>query len=281
MMVSEYGSSQLLLVLQIDHSRVAGHLAAQWGNDLFSRPRPYASMVLAAQEHDNGWWEWEVKPSTLNSDGYPLDYHDGTLKYLGVQRLTATKRGVQRVAELDPYAGLIVLMHNVGLLNAGYGRFKYLHDRTDDPRVREYIHHQEGVRQGLLSELRQSEMYAEFATEEQIGINFELMEIFDLMGQFLCNHYPLDRSGRRNRPTVTLNDASVPVGPGRDDTTITFDALDRTGAIVRPYPFNKDPLNITFPGRLVPRRSYASTDDFLEHFYQAERISVSYVLRGS
>ncbi len=281
MMVSEYGSSQLLLVLQIDHSRVAGYLAAHWGNDMFSRPTPYASMVLAAQEHDNGWWDWEVRPSNLNGDGYPLDYHDGTLKYIGEQRLSSTKRGVHRVTVLDPYAGLIVLMHNVGLLNAGYGRLNYLHDRTSDPRVQEYIHHQEGVRHDLLVELRQSEVYGEFATEEQIAINFKLMETFDLMAQFLCNHYPLNRTGRRNRPTATLNDAAVPVGPGHDDTTLAIDALDQTCAIVRPYPYDKDPLNISFPGRLIPRRRYASTDDFLEHFYKAERISVSYVLKGS
>ena len=281
MMVSEYDSSQLLLVLQIDHSGVAGYLAAHWGNDLISRPRPYASMVLAAQEHDNGWWEWEVKPATLNDDGYPLDYHDGTLKYVGDQRLSFNKRGVQRVVMLDPYAGLIVLMHNVGLLNAGYGGFKFLRDDTADPRVREYIHHEEGVRHDLLDELRQSKVYAEFATDEQIAINFKLMEIFDQMAQFVCNHYPLNRMGRRKRPTATLNDAPVPVGPNRDDTTLAIDFLDETSAIVHPYPFDKDPLPISFPARLVPKRKYSSTEDFLENFYKAERVSVNYMLKGS
>ncbi len=30
-------------------------------------------MVLAAQEHDSGWWDWEIKPS-VNEQGYPSDY---------------------------------------------------------------------------------------------------------------------------------------------------------------------------------------------------------------
>ena len=51
MMVCPYDDSRLLLILQTDHSRIAGLLAAHWGNDRFARLRPYASMVLAAQEH--------------------------------------------------------------------------------------------------------------------------------------------------------------------------------------------------------------------------------------
>ncbi len=55
MMVMEYDSSKLLLVLQIDHSRVAGYFAAHWGNKDFARSEPYVSVVLAANEHDIGW----------------------------------------------------------------------------------------------------------------------------------------------------------------------------------------------------------------------------------
>jgi len=56
MMVCPYSQSDLLLILQIDHSRIAGLLAAHWGNDRFAKPTPYSSMVLAAQEHDSCWW---------------------------------------------------------------------------------------------------------------------------------------------------------------------------------------------------------------------------------
>jgi hypothetical protein len=57
MMVGRYDESRLLLVSQVDHSHVAGLLAAHWGNDDFAPPTPFVSMVLAAQEHDSGWWE--------------------------------------------------------------------------------------------------------------------------------------------------------------------------------------------------------------------------------
>ena len=87
MMAYPYDESRMILALQIDHSRVAGWFAAHWGNREFDRPQPYSSVVLAAHEHDIGWWEWEMKPSTLNDKGFPLDYHDGSFKYLGQLRL--------------------------------------------------------------------------------------------------------------------------------------------------------------------------------------------------
>jgi hypothetical protein len=259
---------------------VAGFLAAHWGNETFAQPKPYTSVVLAAQEHDNGWWEWEMKPSTLNDQGYPLDYHDGSLKYLGKFRLDFYRNGVNRVIERDPYAGLIVLMHGVGLMNAGYGMFTYPPDRSADPRVKEYIEDQEALRLRLLDDLGRSENLREFLTDEHIWMNFKLMEIFDQMAQFLCNRYPLNCKARRHGPSHTLNNVPAPIGPGRGERTLTLDVIDETRAIVRPYPFDVDPLPISFPARLVPKRTYSSGEEFLKEFYTAERTMVHYSLHA-
>ena len=86
--------------------------------------------MLAATEHDVGWWEWEMKPSTLNDKGLPLDYHDGSLKYLGQLRLDFYKNAVDRVSTRDPYAAMLMAMHGVALMNAGYGKYAYPPDRT-------------------------------------------------------------------------------------------------------------------------------------------------------
>jgi uncharacterized protein DUF3891 len=60
---------------------VTGWFAAHWGNDTFAPLSPYHAMVLAAQEHDTGWWDWEIKPQ-LNDEGLPPDYI-GSIKHLG------------------------------------------------------------------------------------------------------------------------------------------------------------------------------------------------------
>ncbi len=88
MMICRFDDVRLLLILQVDHSRVAGLLAAHWGNDVFASPRPYSSMVLAAHEHDSGWWDWEIRPS-LNDQGYSPDYI-GSINHLIAERIRLT-----------------------------------------------------------------------------------------------------------------------------------------------------------------------------------------------
>jgi hypothetical protein len=104
MMVCPFDESRLLLILQVDHSKITGWFAAHWGNENFARPAPYAAMVLAAQEHDTGWWDWEIKPQ-INSEGLPPDYI-GSIKHLGEKVwLDFYRHGIERLAEQDPYAG--------------------------------------------------------------------------------------------------------------------------------------------------------------------------------
>jgi hypothetical protein len=277
MMVLPYDDSRLLCVLQTDHSRVAGLLAAHWGNAEFAEPTPYTSVVLAAQEHDNGWWDWEIKP-TLNERGEPIDYITGG----GVDRLTHTafdRHGIARVAAQDPYAAVLVSMHLVGLNNQGWGLVPHMPDRQNLPGVPEFMSEQEALRARLLDDLRRSPEYAEHCTEARIWTNYRLLEVADQLAQFICNRYPFNSTARRNGPPSTLQ--HVPLAPGNDDTTLTLDVQDETRAIVRPYPFDVDPLVISFPARLVPWRSYTSQEDFLRHYYKAERLTVSYTLHAA
>jgi hypothetical protein len=278
MMVNSYDDSRFMLVLQIDHSRVAGFLAAHWGNKDFACPEPVESVVLAAQEHDAGWWEWEMKPSTLNDKGFPMDYHDGSLKYLGQLRLDFYKNAVDHVLQRDPYAALLIAMHGVALMNAGYGKYAYPPDRSSDPRVKAYIDHQEQLRLRLIEQLRKSEQFMNFTSDEQIWTSYDYIEVFDQLAQFVCNRYPLNSKRRKFGPTDTLNDVEVPTKNGGQPVKINIDTISENRAILSPYPFDVDPLVVSFPARLVPKRSYSDSQDFLWHFYTAERIQVNYTL---
>jgi hypothetical protein len=268
MMVLPYDQESLLLVLQTDHSRVAGVLAAHWGNTEFAELRPYDSMVLAAQEHDGGWWDWEIKP-TLGPDGRPLDYIGGG-KTLGHVWLDLYRHGIGRVAEQDAYAGCIVSMHGEGLLTRAMGLRPTMPDRSADPGVPAFVDDQRSLRQKLRAQLQ--------ATDDEIWLNFKYMEVFDQMAQFICNRYPFNSVARANGPTPTLSDVPVPLRPGVADVTLTFDVQDEARAIVRPYPFDVDPLVISFSGRLVPNRAFADQADFLRHFYKAPSVPIVYSL---
>jgi hypothetical protein len=277
MMVSRYDESRLLLVLQSDHSRIAGLFAAHWGNQEFDRPRPYVSMVLAAQEHDGGWWDWEIRP-TLDAQGRPHDYIGGIRKLGENTWLEFNRHGIRRVAEQDPYAGYFVSMHSEGLLSKGLGLLPYMPDYTVYANVREFIREQKDYRAELIDRLRALPEYASDISEAHLWTNFKYMEAFDQLAQFVCNRYPFNSKERKNGPTNELSGTPVPVAPGRKDVTVRVDVQDESNAIVTPYPFDVDPLVVSFPGRLLPSRPYATQAEFLPDFYKAERVTLTYRL---
>ena len=85
--------------------------------------------------------------------------------------------------------------------------------------------------------------------------------------------------GRPNHQhSKTKKITPVPVAAGSKDVIMNVDVQDETNALLRPYPFDVDPLVVSFPGRLVANRAYASQEEFLPDFYTAERVTVSYKL---
>jgi Protein of unknown function (DUF3891) len=277
MMVCPYDAARLLLILQTDHSRIAGLLAAHWGNDQFARLRPYSSMVLAAQEHDSGWWDWEIKPS-VNEQGYPSDYI-GSIKHLGQGVwLDLYRRAIERLASRDLYAAYFVSMHGEALLTQGMGLLPSMPDYRNDPAVQSFIAEQKAPRARWLAQLQADPALAPWTQESHLWANFKLLEVFDQFAQFLCNRYPFNSQARKNGPTNKLSSVPVPVAEGKPDVTLTIAVQNEREATVSPYPFDVSPLRVSFEGRLVSNRSFSKQDEFLENFYKAERIGIAYEL---
>jgi hypothetical protein len=78
-----------------------------------------------------------------------------------------------------------------------------------------------------------------------------------------------------------LNDVDIPTRHGQKPTKINIDPVSENKAVLRPYPFDIDPLPVSFTARLVPNRSYRDGEDFLGEFYRAERITVTHNLASA
>src|SRR5688500_16719560 len=98
-------------------------------------------------------------------------------------------------------------------------------------------------------------------------MNFKFMEVFDQMDQFVCNRYTINSTERKNVPSNQLSNTPVPIAPGENDTILTVDVKDESHAIVKPYPFDVNPLVVSFPGRLIANRAYPAQEEFLSDFY--------------
>jgi hypothetical protein len=236
-------------------------------------------MVLAAQEHDSGWWDWEIKP-TLNEQGFPSDYI-GSIKHLGQGVwLDLYRHAIERLASRDLYAAYYVSMHGEALLTRGMGLLPSMPDYTGDAAVKEFIAEQKQLRTGWLPTLQKDQSLTGVTSEKQLWTNFNLMEVFDQFAQFVCNRYPFNSQARKNGPTNTLGGMPVPVAPGKPDATLTIDVVNEKDAIVRPYPFDVSPLHLSFEGRLVQNRRYLAQEEFLWDFYGGKRINITYTLRA-
>lgn len=112
------------LVTHVDHARLAGSFAEQWGNGLFLAPEPRARVLHGIAAHDDGWAVRDQRPQ-ITSQGKPSAFSVELVgKYSAFEEidladyLSVRERAVRLVAELDAYAALLVSMHTYNLLTA-------------------------------------------------------------------------------------------------------------------------------------------------------------------
>ena len=167
-----------LLFEQHEHALIAGEFALRWRE----RPRPFESTLYAIANHDLAWREldrevlWnEEKDRPYSFVDYPLDL-----------KLPAQRRGIDLVADHDPYAGCLCSMH--------YSRFLLDSVRPEEVVFREG----EMERQGRLEE-RMSEKEL-----ENLERNFRLLRLCDGLSLLLC----LNEPGGEDSPPPYLEGSS-------------------------------------------------------------------------
>jgi hypothetical protein len=107
MIVRLNGSSQLLIA-QPDHAALAAVVMRQWrAGGLPEAPR-LSSILLAVEEHDNGWREVDAAPLVDDATGRVLDFIGAP----DAIRREVWPRGVDRLAA-TPYAAALVAQHAV------------------------------------------------------------------------------------------------------------------------------------------------------------------------
>ena len=191
------------------------------------------------------------------------------------------RHGVYRLAEQDLYAGYMVSLHSDGLLTQGRGLLPYMPDYTVYPEVKEFLSEQQIYRAELMKQLKSSIEYRDDVSDERLWTNFKLMEVYDQMGQFVCNRYPFNNTQRKNGPSNTMSNVPTPTRPGKEDAILTFSIKDESRATVTPYPFDVNPLIVSFQGRLIAKRRYGNQAEFLQEYYRAEKLAINYSLHSS
>lgn len=238
-----------------EHARLAGRIAAHWGNAEFAAPEPRADILVAVERHDDAWAERDALPF-LTRQGRPgafsrelvgaysafeeIDLED----YLGVRG-----RATEAVAADNPYAAIIISMHTFDLLTGQAD----LSGLTDAERAlhRKFLDGQLQRQIELIETLGSESGLSEDLAPAQVLRAFEFLQACDSLSLAVCVRFPTAISLRHRHPR-------------RDETfaELVCTPLGGDAYRVAPYPFDTDELNLELPSRSVPGRTFASEAAF-------------------
>jgi len=266
MIIQEQGD-QLILIRQTDHAVLAGHFARALGNKMFSRPEPFESFCLAAAEHDNGWNEWELLPQIDPKSFAPYNF----MSIPTEEHIALYQRGIERVVRADHYAGLLVSLHCSGLYDrtrATMPGFSAKYVKSNEaPLVADFQQRLRLQQLRLKVDLRADPVMKAYADEQAIQANLQRLEALDRLSLYFCLA-PLDGS--------TID--AVPLNANGSEADWDLQPAGNNFVTLKPYPFQKDPLDISILARRVPRRPYADENEFQKILAQAPYFAINFSL---
>ena len=243
-MIRREHAGELVILTQTAHSWVSGQLAARWGNERFARPEPHAEVLLAIEQHDGGWAEWEERPRLL-PDGRPMGFMEMPL----ADHLSIWRRSAERLAAQSHYASLLVSMHGVGLLSMRMER------RGGRPEAREtmgrFLAEQQQRQAALRAKLAALPSYAPTLGDAALDANLRLLQACDALSLMLCVPWPAQRRLAVPGSAGTRELSAVVARVERDDTLV-----------VEPWPFAPARFTVCAECRRLPQTTFAGEEAF-------------------
>ena len=264
---------RIWLVTQPDHGRLAGQLAAHWGNrDGFAPLGSFGGpadaqlrreAVFAIAQHDNGWWEWEATPDLSPDDGLPLSL--GEVLRDQVAGMERWRVGLRRFPR-SPYANLLISRHAHWLYAIRAlpdpdpafahplfwkGSPEQLYPGTNEAPLR-FLAELEEMAAGWRGELAQDPATAGWLEPARFLPHERLLQLCDGLSLALCSALIPAASGTtRGMGNDAFELRDVPRAGWEERVTITVTPLGDGRIALDPYPFDCDPLPLLVPAVAV------------------------------
>lgn len=258
---------KLLTITQLEHQEIAGQLASLWGNSRFSKPEPFGAMVVAAGNHDIGWWNKDTHPAVNPRTGFPYTFTELPV----IEWLQMYRKGIDRIAEEDPYEGLMVCMHGVGLRKNRYDTVPAT-DRKDTlsgkekKSVEDYITDGEKLQAKLRKKLEQDPLYKRQSTEKWIWANYRLIQVWDRLSLHLCSDGILGGIRGLLKP--------VPCGYDSEDVEIMVNKTGSGKFSIEPFPFSRAPIQLLLRAKYISKKKYQTNEELRRTYCDADVITL-------
>lgn len=279
------GSPAWLLISQVDHAHLSGQLAAAWGAAPFTVLEGREQLLPAIYHHDDGWADWEKRPSVDADTGRPIDFLEMPLD----AALAIWRSSILAASRHGPLAGYVVSGHFAQLL-AGSQRLQENAQLTEvvaqwwSPEEIAETARQDTARAALRSKLQHdrdmrghlARTIASLSVSEAKTLGFldeqswlqcswlgemeemhnrplevralEQLQFFDALSLWFC--------------MAERDDPQVFEPPGGPEVTFSPEGADRLH--VSPWPFREGHIQVEVAGRCVPRQHYRSADELAQ-----------------
>ena len=269
MVIRELKDGRCYVSLQEDHAELAAQFAAHWGNERFSKLRPYETMVFATTYHDSGYREWEGRPPMNIDKGRPYAHREDIPNFEDVE-LKAYAKNVEWLTSQDAYAGLLVSMHRTGLWHNRYNIFTEPAGRLRErgQAVQTAKREMEAKQEALKKALATSR--SDF--ENELAYNYMTLQIFDLLSlYFCCDGYAADEQFKEYAI------APVRVSYDSDETVrLTIQPNGAGSVTMDPYPFDVSPVQFSARARIVAPPKEKTESACVDAYQKAARQMITF-----
>jgi hypothetical protein len=251
MIVRNQSDGSVVMITQNDHAKLAGLFAAHWGNRQFERPRPYTSMMRAAQYHDGGWLRYETNPYLDTATGKSPSFQQVPTD---TAQLAAYQWAIDMLTDVDNYTGLLVSKHRTGLWQARYGAITQPPPgppRKLSSEIEDFI---------TRNEARQHVITAGLDRHE-VAVNYNLLQVWDLLSLYIC-------SNEIHKDHV-IEPASTAYSASGDGVALKLTPTSPATIAIDPFPFDAAPLEAAIVYRQLPQSALHDADTFKAAYFGA------------
>jgi hypothetical protein len=211
------------LVYQTDHADLSADFARAWAD---TGPR-HDSLIVGTERHDDGWSVWEQAP-TIDGDGRPVTFIDVPIPI----HVAFYRAAIAAVTEDDPYAGMLVSMHGVGIYKQRFGTDPTLKE-SHEPEV-------QAVVEAFVAEQETSwpaQRAAIGAGEDESFADYFRLQLYDRLSLYFCMR-------------------DVEAGESAEITDYRLEPVAPWHVRMKPFPFRESPARFTLLRYVLPKRDW-------------------------
>ncbi|MBX9760528.1 MAG: DUF3891 family protein [Beijerinckiaceae bacterium] len=263
-----------IMLTQEMHADLSAQFASHWGNGRFAALSPRQTMLRAAALHDTHFRETETDVPIDVKEGRPYGHRETPFSQA---HLDALARNVEWVGSRDAYAALLVSMHHTGLAQSRYGVINSWHNDYGASTARRPMRAEVAQLVGRLeadqARAREALVAAGAASAAEVGVNYRLLQTFDLLSLYFC------RDGYDGDHLTPARIEPVPASYREgNDATLSIEPCGGNTVRITPWPFSDTRFDVSVLCRRLNRTPGASEEACRTQYLSAPRVCITWTL---